>query len=1108
MLKKVAIGLGAFVALIVAVLLAAPLLIDAESYTPRIGAANRDVTGRELTISGPVKLRLLPSPVVEAADIKLSNMPGGKAASMVEAKSLRLAVGVFSLLAGRLDVSELKLVEPRIALEVTADGRANYDFSPPASGQPAAAGAAPPKAAGEGYRITAERVVVENGTVSLIDARAKREIRLEQIALTASLKGLPAPATLNGTMVANGVRLALEVNLAAPDGARQPVEAVLKVDDGDLRLTGAIEDLAKAPRYVGSVKLAAADFAGFVTRLARATGTPPPDLPPALARKVTYEGGLDASAAAIVARDFKLGLGEESGTGSLSVTLAPLKIDGKVSFTRLDLDKWLAAAPANTTAAPAPGTPAARPAAKPPAGVPTDLALKLDLRAADIVYGGRGVKDVVLDVELAQGSLALRKLAAILPGGTKLDAASSAQGKAHRGTISLEGERLRELLTWLKVDVASVPQGKLGAFSLKGTLAGSGLDTISITDATAQLDGTSMKGALTVALQATPAFALDLQADALDIDAWLPKRADAARPPVKGAAPQAAPQPAAPADLSGIDARVKARIARLIYSGERLDGVDADVTLRGGRLTITDARIAGIAGGALSLKGSVANLAAAPIFDLNIGAQNVNVERLAKLAHQPPPTKAPIGALTVQGGIAGTASDLTMRDLQIAALGSQLRLTGKLALQQGGPRYDFSAFSLRTDDLGRLFAAIGQEPPGVTGDISAAGALQGDPKVVSYRGNFALKGIQAQGSVRVDIAAAPRITADLRVGDLDIDKLFGGSTAGPAAGGTGGGGAGGRHSRAPIDLSPLKALDGQFKLVAATLQKGVWRLENAQLEASLKAGVLSIARLNGGFYGGTLDLTGKIDGARAPGHLDARVIAANVNLGRFVPAVVGSNRIGGVMNANVVFNASLASVHDLVGTVDADGKINGTVRFNVTDAERLAGQAVGVVGGVVTQGAAGVLRDITGPVIGGVARGAGDAVEGLGLAVRIAMDRFVGRNAPMTGDITVRDGVLSTNNTRVDGERAWAMVVANVNLPVWTQDTTLNVFVQEDPSRPAVTVRQTGSVDNPQRAIATSGAGAPQRQQQQQPPQQQPPAQQRPSPVPGPVRDILKGLGR
>lgn len=1100
MLKKVAIGLGAFVALVVVVLLAAPLLIDAESFKPRIAAAIRDVTGRELAIAGPVKLRLLPSPVVEAADIKLSNMPGGKAASMVEAKSLRLAVGVFSLLAGRLDVSELKLVEPRIALEVTADGRANYDFSPPASQQPAAAGAAPPKAAGEGYRITAERVVVENGTVSLIDARAKREIRLEQIALTASLKGLPAPATLNGTMVANGVKLALEVNLAAPDGARQPVEAVLKVDDGDLRLAGAIEDLAKAPRYVGSVKLAAADFAGFVTRLARATGTPPPDLPPALARKVTYEGGLDASAAAIVARDFKLGLGEESGTGSLSVTLAPLKIDGKVSFTRLDLDKWMAAAPAATTAAPAPGTPTARPAAKPPAGVPTDLALKLDLRAADIVYGGRAVKDVVIDVELAQGSLALRKLAAILPGGTKLDAASSAQGKAHRGTISLDGERLRELLTWLKVDVASVPQGKLGAFSLKGTLAGSGLDTISITDATAQLDGTSMKGALTLALKTPPAFSLDLQADTLDLDAWLPKRADAARTPAKGAAPQ----PAAPADLSGIDARVKARIARLIYSGERLDGVDADVTLRGGRLTITDARIAGIAGGALSLKGSVANLAAAPIFDLNIGAQNVNVERLAKLAHQPPPTKAPIGALTVQGGIAGTANDLTMRDLQIAALGSQLRLTGKLALQQGGPRYDFSAFSLRTDDLGKLFAAIGQDPPGVTGDISAAGALQGDPKVVSYRGNFALKGIQAQGSVRVDIAAVPHITADLRVGDLDIEKLIGGGTAGPAAAG---GAGGGRHSRAPIDLSPLKALDGQFKLVAATLQKGAWRLENAQLEASLKGGVLSIARLNGGFYGGTLDLAGKVDGARVPGHLDARVTAANVNLGRFVPAVVGSNRIGGVMNANVVFNASLASVHDLVATVDADGKINGTVRFNVTDAERIAGQAVGVVGGVATQGAAGVLRDITGPVIGGIARGAGDTVEGLGLAVRIAMDRFVGRNAPMSGDITVRDGVLSTNNTRVDGERAWAMVVANVNLPAWTQDTTLNVFVQEDPSRPAVTVRQTGSVDNPRRAIATSGAGAPQ-QQQQQPPQQQPPPQQRPSPVPGPVRDILKGLGR
>jgi hypothetical protein len=535
--------------------------------------------------------------------------------------------------------------------------------------------------------------------------------------------------------------------------------------------------------------------------------------------------------------------------------------------------------------------------------------------------------------------------------------------------------------------------------------------------------------------------------------------------------------------------------------------------LRGGRLTIGETRIAGIAGGTLVLKGSVASLASTPVFDLNVGAQNVNVERLAKLAHQPPPAKVAIGAVTMQGGIAGTASELSMRDLQVSALGSQMRLTGKLVLQHGGPRYDFSAFSLRTDDLGRLFAAIGEQPPGITGDISAAGALQGDPKVVSYRGNFALKGLQAQGSVRIDIAAVPRITADLRVGDLDIDKLFGGTTVGPAAGGAGGsaGGAGGsRHSRAPIDLSPLKSLEGQFKLVAATLQKGAWRLENAQLEASLKGGVLSIARLNGGFYGGTLDLTGKVDGARAPGHLDARVSASNVNLSRFGPAIVDSNRIGGVMNTNVTFNASLASVHDLVSTLDADGKISGTVRFNVTDAERVAGQAAGVVGGMATQGAAGVLRDVVGP-LGGIARGAAGTVEALGLGVRIAMDRFVGRNAPMSGEITVRDGMLSTNNTRVDGERAWAMVVANINLPAWTQDTTMSVFVQEDPSRPAIVVRQTGSVDHPLRTITASGAGAPRQQQAPQQPQQptpQPPPQQNPSPIPGPVRDILKGFGR
>ena len=693
-------------------------------------------------------------------------MPGGKAASMIEARSLRLSVGLFPLLSRRLEVSELKLVEPKIALEVTADGRANYDFTPPTPQPGGGTGGAPLKATGAGYRITAERIVVENGTVSLTDARAKREIRLEQIALTASLKGMPAPASLDGSMMANGVRLAVEMRLAAPDATRQPIE---RRSNRRWRTAtaGAIEDLGKAPR-LPAPSSSAADFAGFVAGLMRAAARHRPTCRRRWrARSPTRAGSMPATG--IVARDFKLDLGDESGSGSLSVTFTPLKVDGKLGFTRLDLDKWLAGAPAKQTTAPAPTKPAAK-----AGGVPSDLALKLDLRAADVVYGGKSVKDVAVDVELAQGSLTLHKLAAVLPGGARLDASSTARGKAYRGTVSLAGENLREMLGWLKVDVASAPQGKLGAFSFKGNLGGNGLDTLAISDATVQLDGTTLRGALTIALKATPSFMLDVQADALDLDAWLPRRTAAAPPSAKGAAPQAA---SSPADLSGIDARVKAKIARLTYGGERIDGVDADVTLRGGRLTIGDTRIAAIAGGSLALKGSVANLGAAPAFDLNIGAQNVNLERLAKLAQQPPFTKAPVGAVTVQGAIAGTTNDLTMRNLQVSALGSHLGLTGKLALAQGGPRYDFSAFSLRTDNLGRLFAAIGQEPPGVTGDISATGALQGDPKTVSYRGNFALKGIQAQGSVRVDIAAVPRVTADLRVGDLDIDKLFGGSMA-------------------------------------------------------------------------------------------------------------------------------------------------------------------------------------------------------------------------------------------------------------------------------------------------------------------------------------------
>ena len=61
-MRKVLIGVGALVVVLVGVLLIVPAFIDPNDYKPEIQAGVKEATGRDLTIGGDISLSLLPAP--------------------------------------------------------------------------------------------------------------------------------------------------------------------------------------------------------------------------------------------------------------------------------------------------------------------------------------------------------------------------------------------------------------------------------------------------------------------------------------------------------------------------------------------------------------------------------------------------------------------------------------------------------------------------------------------------------------------------------------------------------------------------------------------------------------------------------------------------------------------------------------------------------------------------------------------------------------------------------------------------------------------------------------------------------------------------------------
>ena len=144
--KRVLIGAGGIVGLLIVALLALPSLIDLNARKPEIAAMVKKATGRDLVLDGPISLSILPTPTVTLSGVKFFNVPGSKNPNMVEVKTVTVKPSLGALLTGSLEVSEVTLVEPKIVLEINAEGKPNWEFAPSvAEAKPAAPKPASPR---------------------------------------------------------------------------------------------------------------------------------------------------------------------------------------------------------------------------------------------------------------------------------------------------------------------------------------------------------------------------------------------------------------------------------------------------------------------------------------------------------------------------------------------------------------------------------------------------------------------------------------------------------------------------------------------------------------------------------------------------------------------------------------------------------------------------------------------------------------------------------------------------------------------------------------------------------------------------------------------------
>ncbi len=1015
--KKILIGGAGAIGLLVAALVAAPFFIDVNAYKPLIVSQVKTATGRDLVLDGPISLSLLPTPTVTVGSVKFFNAAGSKNPNMVEVKSVTVKPSLLGLLMGKIEVGEVTLVEPKIVLEINAEGKPNWEFAPSvAEAKPAAAKPSSPRP------LSLGRLTIDNGTLIFSDSKAGLSVVAEKANFSASVGSLDGPYSLAGGATVNGAPLNLDLAVGLKGATGHSADVTLQAGGGELGFKGTLSELGPAARVVGVVSITAEQLTTFIGTLVKLTGQPEPPLPPLLAGKFMFDGGIDVSQTAVAARDFKMALGQDSGSGSLSVTLKPaLALDGKLKVPKLDLDRWLAALarPAAPAAATPPATPAARPTAAPAvSGIPANLTAKLAIDFAEIVYNKKPIRDVAVELEARGGAVAVPKLTATLPGDMTLQARSTMSGDpsqpAVSGDFSLLGPKLRETLAWLDVNVSDVPAAKLTRLSMKGKMSSTG-GNVAVSDAVFELDDLKGSGGIAVTFGVPLSIVTNLAIDTVDLDSYI---APAGQKPASGASTFAATPATAPA-VAGPSVGLKAKIARLIYKKETIGGIDVDVALQGSTLRLTDVKVANLLGARLAVRGTVAGYdTAQPQPDIAFNFEAPDASRLLKFAGATAP--AGLGAASASGAIAGSLEQLALRDVAVTAMGHSVRATGLLSL------------------------------PGIS---------RGAPQSAAYKGSVVLNGQAIEGTVDAKLTGKPNITADLRANVLDLDKIggSGGGAPRPPARGQAASGA------QPIDTAALRSVDGSFKLVAGTLISAPLRIGNADLAATLKDGVLTVSHFKGALYGGSLAFSGVVNGGQPALSIDFKGDANGISLSEMLRSTSGTNQFGSSVKVTVDGRLNATGI-----TVRAAGATSVQVKNSMAGGAQLGGhiyagadKALQVLGGAAAGAAAGVVDQTLGNVLGIVGQKGGTGVGNILNAVALVLNRFVNHDSPISGRVEIAGGVLSDRGLAVQGNRATANISTRTNLGNSTTDTTVNFMIPEDGSAPYLITTVRGALSSP-----------------------------------------------
>ena len=629
-------------------------------------------TGKKIVFEGPVSFKLLPTPYLNASNVKILNPAGGEK-SLVEIPDLVAKLSLIPLLKGQFNVQRMELKNPQINIEVLEGGKLNWqsDLTPEQRRQI------------EEAKIALNSASISDATLNFEDPFRNIVLKLENLNGEIVAQSIMGPYRIEGNYIKDNSPEGFAISMGQISDSfsttlnlavTHPSSESFVRFDGRFMLTNKV---LSGNLIVESKKLKQFLQANFKQLEVNEVYDAP----------LAVTADVDVNEQQFNLSNIVVKYGNTQGAGNLQMPFndgfgnggVKPRIDVAFNFTDLDLNPVVYSISSlikkyslnNSVYAPQ-----------------TDFDLLADVKSVRTVYNGQQIKNFETSVDWVENILTLNNVGLNLPGDTevRLKGMVSAFEEKPFYSIdaSLNSDDFLKTLTWLEIN----PEVSAAATYRKATGEAKfigNLQRIQISPFKFTLDKSSVSGEVGIKLD-TPRKDIMLTAntDMINFDNYIGALPDEEK--VKTWAQRMSYRFSKLGILNDFDMQAKVKMNLGIYESIPFENVYFEGNLLNEKLEVKQLQIGAVANSKIEMSGMVSGFGKSPVFEnFNYNLQTNDVASLiSKIGIEAPNLDyKKLNDFQMLGAITGSLSDfatqtnMTLKDLNLAYSGQVSSKEGK-----------------------------------------------------------------------------------------------------------------------------------------------------------------------------------------------------------------------------------------------------------------------------------------------------------------------------------------------------------------------------------------------------------------------------------------------